>query len=456
MHLNKAISLTPTSRIAFTGSGGKSAAMFTLARQWLARKSADKQGTVLVTTTTHLGLTQLSGADVHLTITRLQDLDWPAGGRLEDVVLLTGPVVTPEKVGGLSFEAIARLDAIAAEWDVPLLIEADGSRRKPLKAPAPHEPVVPPCVDTVVVVAGMSGLGQPLGKEWVHRPERFAALTGLQIGAPVTVEVLTAALTAETGGLQGIPPDAKRIALLNQCDTPELAGQARRMSGQLLKHYDRVLAAQLQAKDPVEAVQAVYRKTAGVVLAAGGSQRLGEPKQLLDWRGVPFVRAVAKTALAAGLSPVVVVVGADGEQVAEVLDGLDVIVAVNPEWAEGQGSSVRVGVAALPDDVGAAVFLLSDQPQIPVRLVETVLAEYSRTLAPVVAPLVDERRGNPVLFDRQTFGDLLQAKGDKGGRQVFSKYRVQTFPWLEARDGLDVDTWDDYQRLLGERLVGKD
>ena len=446
MKINKAIPITSHSRVAFTGSGGKTTAMFDLAHQ-----TAEQLGTaVLVTATTHLALEQLVLPDYHLMITRLQDLDWPASGQLDGVVLLTGPVIGDGRVSGLSFEAMARLDAIASEREIPLLIEADGSRRKPLKAPAPHEPVVPLFVDTVVVVAGMSGLGKPLGPEWVHRPERFAPLTGLEMGESVTVEAVVKELTSEQGGLKEIPMGAQRVALLNQCDTPEQTVQARRMSPELLKQYDRVIAAQLKAKDPAEAVQAVYRQIAGVVLAAGGSERLGRPKQLLDWQGVSFVRAVAETALAAGLSPVVVVVGAEAEKVAAAVDELDVIVVENSEWEGGQSTSVRAGVAALPDEVGAAVFLLSDQPQIPVRLVETVLAEYSRTLSPVVAPLVDERRGNPVLFDRQTFGDLLQAQGDKGGRQVFSKFRVQTFPWLEARDGLDVDTWEDYERLLGE------
>ncbi|HKJ28099.1 MAG TPA: selenium cofactor biosynthesis protein YqeC, partial [Anaerolineales bacterium] len=332
----------------------------------------------------------------------------------------------------------------------PLLVEADGSRRKPLKAPAAHEPVIPSFTETVVVLAGMSGMGKPLGETWVHRPERFEALSGLKMGEAISPEALTRVLLAKEGGLKGIPAGAKRIALLNQCDTPELSSLARRMAAHLLSGYGQVIAAQLNAEDRTEAVQAVYRKTAGVVLAAGGSTRFGQAKQLLDWGGRPFVRAVAQTALSAGLSPVIVVVGAGGERVAEAVEGLNVIVAENPAWAEGQGASVRVGTAALPKDTGAAVFLLADQPQIPVRLVDTVLAEYARTLAPVVAPLVDERRGNPVLFDRQTFNELLQAKGDKGGRQVFSKFRVHTFPWVEARDGLDVDTWEDYERLLGK------
>ena len=94
------------------------------------------------------------------------------------------------------------------------------------------------------------------------------------------------------------------------------------------------------------------------------------------------------------------------------------------------------------------MFLLVDQPQIPPTLISALLEAYSGTDMPVVAPLIDQRRGNPVLFDRLTFPVLLDIKGDAGGRQVFSKFRKLMVPWHDGRDGLDVDTEDDYRRLL--------
>jgi len=101
--------------------------------------------------------------------------------------LFTGPKVEAERTAGLSLEALQRLYEIADSAHCPLLIEADGSRQRPLKAPASHEPVIPNWVDTVAVVAGLSALGSPLTEKWVHRPERFAALSGLSPGEIITL-----------------------------------------------------------------------------------------------------------------------------------------------------------------------------------------------------------------------------------------------------------------------------
>jgi molybdenum cofactor cytidylyltransferase len=94
------------------------------------------------------------------------------------------------------------------------------------------------------------------------------------------------------------------------------------------------------------------------------------------------------------------------------------------------------------------MFLLVDQPQIPVQLVQALVDAYASSLSPIVAPLVDDRRGNPVLFSEETFDALLKTTGDAGGRQVFSRFRVEYIPWLDAAVGMDVDTPQDYAALL--------
>jgi molybdenum cofactor cytidylyltransferase len=168
------------------------------------------------------------------------------------------------------------------------------------------------------------------------------------------------------------------------------------------------------------------------------------------WEGEPFVHHAARTALDAGLSPVIVVTGAWAEDVAEAVSDLPVRIANNPEWETGQGSSVRTGVQALPPESGAAVFLLADQPQIPPTLISALKAEHARTLAAIIAPLVNGHRGNPVCFDRATYPDLLALTGDAGGRVLFSRYPVTWLPWHDDRALMDVDTQEDYQRLVGE------
>jgi molybdenum cofactor cytidylyltransferase len=187
---------------------------------------------------------------------------------------------------------------------------------------------------------------------------------------------------------------------------------------------------------------------AGIILAAGASRRMGRSKQLLLWRGKPFVCHVARIALEAGLSPVVIVTGAEADAVRAALADLPVEIVHNPDWAEGQSTSVRTGLQGLPPETTAAVFLLADQPHIPVALVRALLEQHVQNRTPLVAPMIDGQRGNPVLFDRSTFPDLMSLHGDAGGRLVFSRYPITCVPWNDPNLLLDVDTLEDYERLL--------
>jgi len=448
MNIVKALRLPQSPSIAFVGAGGKTTAMFQLAR--------DLDSPIIVTATTHLGAWQIPLADVHIILTKPEELENfnPRG-----VTLVTG-AFEGDRVKGLGNDAISWLCEVAENYHIPLLIEADGSRQKPLKAPAEHEPAIPEFVDSVVQVVGLTGLGKLLNEEYVHRPEIFAHLSGLKQGETITPEALVRVLTHPKGGLKNIPEKARRVALLNQADTPELQAQADGIAKRLLLIYDSVVIACLKE----EKNHAVHEPIAGIILAAGESQRFGQPKQLLKWRGEPFVLAVAKTALESGLSPVIVVTGAHAEQVTAAVNNLPVQIVHNKKWQSGQASSIKAGLSPLPgpppnsgtfgeDDpqgrvgVGGAIFLLADQPQITPTILHALVEEHASTRAPIVAPMVLDQRGNPVLFDRDTFSDLMKLAGDVGGRGIFSKHKVTYLPWHDDALLLDVDTPEHYQRL---------
>lgn len=458
MNLSRALRVNPGECIAFSGSGGKTTALFSLARQLGAP--------VLVTTTTHLSLEQLSLADRVITADDVSEIEIIFAHLKNEVVLLIGEQNEPGRVSGVPEKVLEEVLIFTKRHGVNLLIEADGSRQRTMKAPAPHEPVVPSFVDSVVVVTGLTALGKPLTDEWVHRVDLFAKLADINMGEEITTEAIIQVLVDPLGGLKGISEGMRKVCLLNQADNVRLQAQGNRIAKKIIPRYDAAVVAFF--KDDLQRINesdrgfpadkipdrceilAVHEQIAAIILAAGGSDRMGRTKQLLSWRGEPLVRHVAKAALDEGMDNVIVVVGAAGDEIKEVMNDLSVEFVENPDWQIGQSSSIHAGLAALPGEIGAVIFLLADQPQLSTTLLRTLIEKHASTLSPIIAPLVDGQRGNPVLFDRQTFPDLQTIRGDTGGRSLFSQYSVDWVVWHDKSILLDVDTEEDYQRLLAD------
>jgi molybdenum cofactor cytidylyltransferase len=300
-------------------------------------------------------------------------------------------------------------DVVAAMAAMPgvdfILDEADGSRMRPFKAPADHEPVVPECTTILVPVVGVDALGRPLTEKYVHRAGGAAELAGVEVGVEVTPEIVASVLAHPLGGLKGLPPSARAVPLINKVESAQQLNAAHEIARHLLAHprVDAVAIGAVQREDPVIEVRG---RVAAVVLAAGGSKRFGRPKQLLSWEGDTLLGHVVDVALASGAEPVVVVLGHQADACRAALGGRPVQVVVNPDWAQGQSTSVRAGLAALPANVSGALFPLVDQPGVTPDLTNALIKRHQATLAPVVWPEYQGRRGNPVLFDRDIFPHL--------------------------------------------------
>ncbi len=189
-------------------------------------------------------------------------------------------------------------------------------------------------------------------------------------------------------------------------------------------------------------------RVAGIVLAAGASRRMGRNKMLLELEGEPLVRRAARRALAAGLSPVVVVLGHEADRARAALADLAVLIALNPDFAGPTSGSLHAALDLLGEDVGAAVVLLGDM----VHVSEAALAELMRRARSSDAPLVVSRYGDvtapPLLFRDTLFPELLAWTGEGCGKTVVQRHRERaTFLDWPADRLADVDTPDDFQRL---------
>jgi molybdenum cofactor cytidylyltransferase len=458
MDLISAFRLHTKDVVALTGGGGKTALMFRLADELVA---AGRH--VVTTMTTRIFVSQMARAPVCLALhgesTLLAQLP-EALSEHGHVLVAGGAAVEPDKAAGVTPEFVDRLAGHPAVGAV--LVEADGARRRPFKAPAAHEPVIPASATVVAPVVGLDVLGRPLTADAVHRPELAAALTGAALGDPVTPELIATVLAHPAGGAKGVPAAARLIPFLNKTENEATLAAARHIARLLLARplVDSVIIGAAAAADPVVEV---WGRVAAVVLAAGQGRRFGALKQLLPWRGAPLVAHVADQALTCpDIARVIVTVGAGAAQTQAALATRDVEIVVVSDWAAGQSRSVQAGLRAATappapllagegseagGGVAAVLFLLADQPGVSPELLAALIERHRATLAPIVAPRYRGQRGNPVLFDRATFGEFARLSGDIGARPILQAHaqEIAWVDWPTPEITQDIDVAEDYQ-----------
>ena len=227
------------------------------------------------------------------------------------------------------------------------------------------------------------------------------------------------------------------MRLLAGLDVPRAAITGMGVGGLLMEIVTRP---QPRAEPPAVA----GRRIAAVVLAAGRSTRMGGPNKLLaEIRGRPLVRLVVDEAVASHAKPVIVVVGHERGEVEKALAGLPVQFVHNPDFAQGLGTSLKAGIAAVPAEADGAIVCLADMPQVDASLLNRLIAAFDPDRgALIVMPTAEGRRGNPVLWSRRFFPDLMAIEGDVGARHFIGRYSEAAVEVpLEGKAALvDVDT----------------
>lgn len=432
--------------MSLVGAGGKTSTMFRLAHELASARLR-----VITTTTTRIGRPtdeQTGAFVVESDRARLLEAASQALASHRHVTVACASY-EQNKFQGVPPEWIADLRDLPHVHAV--IVEADGARKLPFKAPRDGEPVIPAETTLLVACAGMVAVGAPFAEEYVCRAELAAKLAGAQPGEAVTPAHIARVLMHPEGGLKNRPPAARAVALLNQADEPARWAAARETAAVLHDSgaFDEILIGTLAEGDPI--IER-WGRVAVIVMAAGEGRRFGDTvKQLAPWNGRALIRHIVELVERSRADEIQVVLGARAEQIRPALDPLGprTRVTQNTQWHAGMSTSVIAGLKSSRVRPSAAVFVNVDQPGIAPDLIDRLIDRHRRTGAQIVAPRYQNMRGNPVLWDRSMFGELETLSGDVGGREILRQH-WREIVWVELgseEELTDTDTPEEYQRL---------
>ena len=184
-----------------------------------------------------------------------------------------------------------------------------------------------------------------------------------------------------------------------------------------------------------------------IILAAGGSSRMGRPKQLLPYQGQSLVRHAAESALASVCDRVVVVVGSHADEVGNEVADLTLDVIENRDWQSGMSSSIRAGLEALTStsELDAVVIMLCDQPFVRPDVLNNLVDTYRQSGTSIVASLYGTTKGVPALFSRKYFNELMSLAADEGARRIIASHPDDVATIVFPEGAIDIDTPRDHE-----------
>lgn len=428
--------------ISFVGGGGKTSSIFRLAHELKARGKK-----VLVTTTTRIFVPEKGDFDELVIKSKPQhDIFNPVPGSI--TVLGKELLEEGEKLKGID---PFWLDSIFTSgcFDY-ILVEADGSKQKSIKAPAVHEPVIPSSTTKTVGVIGLSVLNKNVDTE-VFRAEIFKKICG--DNSVVNLEQIFRLVTSPQGLFKNVPPDSEKYLFLNQLEGEPLKKAAFLLLAMLEKadfYLDGFIAGSI--KEGKFYSYPLRQKIAGIIMAAGFSRRMGQDKLLLKLdEGLLLVEKVVKEAAASDLDEVILVY--QNPVIQKIGEKYGVKTVFNPDAVKGQSASVQIGIKTCLPEMNGYMFLPGDMPFIDRKLINKLLKVFKNSTFPVIVPFYDGQPGMPTIFSSSLKAELLEITGDEGGRSIIRKnpFRVKKVHIKEVFRGIDIDTPDEWKKYFTER-----
>ncbi len=444
--------------VALCGAGGKTSLL-----QRLAAETNAAGNKALITTTTKISIPQnvplftlaQTGNSIKTLTKALKE-----HFNKHSLAVLGGKIIPGGKIEGIEG---ALTGLLRDELSVSVLVEADGSRGLPIKGYAAYEPALPSCSNYIGAVIGADSVGLAVTTKSVHRPELFRQITGTKIGETITTEAISSVFKHMMYLGHKQAPEARAFYLLNKQDllsdaglvALEVADYLRENNTTDVDDVNRLLITSAHDPNPVKislnlSSRAPVISVACIVLAAGKSSRMGQDKLVLPIEGKPMLEQVLSQALQTDFAEVVAVKRPQF-RVAESVECERLTVVENHTVQGDMASSLQTGLRALKSEHQGAVFALADQPAVDKELFTMLINHYRRSLKPATVPLYRGHRGNPVLFDRRLWPELMMVRGDEGGRSVLNKLTDNQIDRIETgREAVvsDLDTPEDYRRYL--------
>lgn len=444
MKLGEALDIVRGDVVAFVGGGGKTSALVGLGYELM-----EAGWRVLATTTTYIDEEQLAlmpyamryRAGVHAISAALSEYRFVfVYDSIRD-----GRALPPRD--GWTPHLLDNLDS-----DV-LLVEADKSFGKSFKAPMANEPNIPLETTLVVPVVALNVLDKPLNDDTVYNframSDKYGFVPGQSIHAPWIGQILR----DEEMGMKHVPAGARVVALLNQTSEKGYSRLRARTIARTALHGSRIHGVAIGAVRAATPVYEVQRSTGAIVLAAGMSSRMGEPKMLLPWTNdKTIIEHLVEQLIRSRVDHIVVVTGHGGDEIRRLLKPLDIILVQNRHYRQGEMlSSLKAGLQALPPSVAAAMIVLGDQPRLEPKVIYKVLKSYAETTRTIAAPSYNHRRGHPIVIGRTHWKEILALREDQSLRDVLNAHQDEILYVDVNTDSVlrDVDTPFDYNQ---ERL----
>jgi molybdenum cofactor cytidylyltransferase len=440
MKLYEAFEITPGDVVAIIGAGGKTSLLAALGYEM-----AEDGWRVLATTT--------MGMDEHL-LELMPAVFSTASDRIEISRALSEQrfvflykSIKDGVVQGVPREELPLwLDTIDSDvW----LVEADRANAALLKSPFEDEPGIPPDTTLIIPVASISALNHTLSDEQIYNPEAICARYGFASDTLIKAAWIAQVLRDEALGLKDVPENARLIAFLNQTPPKGYFRGRARLIAKLMMRSNRFHGIVLGAVRGIQPVVEVQRPVGAVILAAGLSSRMGSSKVLLPWsNGRTILEHIIEQLIRSRVDHITVVTGHQAKEIKALLRPLEVDVIYNRHYRSGEMlSSIKTGLAALPDHIAASMIVLGDQPRIQPKVIYQLLSRYAETSQNLLIPSFERRRGHPVLIGRRYWGEI-QNLPEKATLRDFFNQHTDDIHYLEVdTDSVlgDVDTPQDYR-----------